>query len=340
MTTMARPAAFRAGNLPGEAAHGLASAAVTRPAADPNSVVLLGDFSEFQPNIDPSYLAWSKAGIVRAAYGDAHDDNAWRGGARRAWFHDHGIAYLGMYQYIVAGQDITAQAKVFCALIREMQPGEDLFADIEEGAGNLQGRWRTWAHIVHSELGWAPSNYSGEFFAAAHGLEPVDWIAAYGSTEPAPPHRLWQFSSTYRIPGAGVGDCSVYHGSIADLAATAWQPSAVRPPPVTVITAPPRKGNVVYQGEVLTGAPSSVPVVLGATNRCGLYADGTAPPAVPLAVRVAVWSASKGYSQIVTVTLDDSKPHYVMWEEPDVAAVVFSRTDRDATRCPGFFITG
>jgi hypothetical protein len=230
---------FRAGRRPGE------KPAAVMPPDFGASVVLAADLSEFQMTLaDKTYIRnFSEALIIRAAYGDAHDDRAWFGGARRDTFWSSGGKWLGIYQYIVAGQDITAQAREFCRLIGKLNPGEDVFADIEEGSGNLQKDWQTWAGIVNGELGWAPSDYSGEFFAASHGLQPVDWIAAYQGTEPSVPHRWWQFTDNHSIPGVGVADCSVFHGTIDDLRATAFggakpapQPVPV-PPSVTYLTA-------------------------------------------------------------------------------------------------------
>ena len=165
---------------------------------------------------------FSQAIIIRAAYGAHHDDRAWFGGDRRKQLHDNGIRYLGMYQYIVAGQDIVQQAKAFCNLVKVMRPGEDLWADIEEGGGNQQGRWQTWAHVVHDSLGWAPRDYSGRFFARDHGLQPVKWVASYTTTEPPEPHMWWQFTDAFNIPGIGPCDCSVYNGTMDQLAASAF----------------------------------------------------------------------------------------------------------------------
>lgn len=94
-----------------------------------------------------------------------------------------------------------------------------------------------------------------------------------------------------------------------------------------------------YPGQIRAASKAGVPVVLGTTNRLALFADFTTVKA-PLSVRVAVYSAAKGFSQIVTVELADSKPHYVTFAEKDVAAVSFERTDTDTTRDVGFFITG
>lgn len=207
-----RSRAFRAG--------GTAAAAPLLAAP----VTLLADVSEFQPGIaDAAYLAWSRAIVIRAAYGDAHDDGAWYGGARRDALHAGGVRFLGIYQYITASQDPAAQARALTSLLGPLRPGEKIIADIEEGAGSQQGRWTAWAQVIHAELGDTPWSYSGLDFAAAHGLQPVDWVADYSTAEPAVPHKLWQFTSSYAVPGAGTADCSLYRGTIDELAALGWQ---------------------------------------------------------------------------------------------------------------------
>jgi hypothetical protein len=42
-------------------------------------------------------------------------------------------------------------------------------------------------------------------------------------------HKLWQFTDAFKVPGVGTADCSVFHGSIDDLAALAYQ-GGVKPP--------------------------------------------------------------------------------------------------------------
>lgn len=219
-----RPVMFRAGAEPGLAPR--AALLTTAPK------VLLADISEFEPDInDAMYLLWSKAVIIRAAYGDAHDDHAWYGGQRRDLLRQGGVRFLGIYQYVVAGQDITAQAQAFC-LIGQPRPGEYYIADIEEGTGDLRQAWQTWVNVVRSTLGAVPvGNYSGLNFAAAHGLAPVDWVAAYQAAEPTVLHELWQFTDAYQVPGIGTCDCSVYHGTIDSLAALAYQGAQPAPAP-------------------------------------------------------------------------------------------------------------
>lgn len=103
--------------------------------------------------------------------------------------------------------------------------------------------------------------------------------------------------------------------------------------------APATQEEDVYSGQLGTGSPASVPVVKGATNRAAFFADFTTPGA-PLSVRVAVRSAVKGFSQIVTVTIADAAPHYVMFAEDDVVAVSLRREDSVAGVAVGWFIAG
>jgi Putative peptidoglycan binding domain len=222
--TAARPVPFRAGRTDAGAsgADSLVTAHATEHAL--GTKTLLADISEFQPDIsDAAYLAWSKAIVIRAAYGAHHDDRAWYGGQRRDLLLSGGALFLGIYQYITASEDVTAQAMEFCRLLGKLNQGEYPLADWEEGDGNQAGRRATWNHVVAGELGFTPgSGYSGLFFARDHGLAPVEWVAAYQGTEPSPPHLLWQFTSAFQVPGAGLADCSVYHGPVTDLASHAF----------------------------------------------------------------------------------------------------------------------
>lgn len=222
---MATPtfAPFRAGRKPGEFVGMRNMLRDLGMASDP-SVTLLADFSEFQPEIDDAaYLAWSLAGIVRAAYGDAHDDRAWYGGQRRDFLHAGGIRFLGIYQYVVASQPVAPQADALIRLVGTLRRGEKLIADIEEGSFSQTARWREWSGLIQDHFGDMPWDYSGLNYAHDHGLQPVNWVAAYGQPEPTVPHDLWQFTDAFQVPGVGVADCSLYHGTIDQLAALAFQ---------------------------------------------------------------------------------------------------------------------
>jgi hypothetical protein len=248
---------FRGGREPGIIAEPMAVPSFSGPH------VLLADLSEFEPGVaDAMYLAWSKAIIIRAAYGDAHDDHAWYGGQRRALLHAGGVRFCGIYQYIVAAQDPVAQAEALVRLLGKLQPGEKVIADIEEGQGSQGARWRAWAGVIRTALGDTPWNYSGRYFALDHGLQPVSWIADYSATEPGVPHQLWQFTDSFQVPGVGVADCSVFHGDIDQLAALAFQASKPKPPP------PPHPGPAWPAGTVLREGDSGAAVRALQTALC------------------------------------------------------------------------
>jgi hypothetical protein len=217
-----QPVPFRAGRTGETPPLAAAAAHLAAPSAASSQVVLMADCSEFQPDIhDATYLRWSKAIVIRALYG-TRVDKAWFGGARRDALHAGGARFIGIYAYITS-QDITAQAKALISLLGHLRPGEKLIADIEEGPGSQQARWVTWAKAVNAGLGDPPWDYSGLNYAAAHGLQPVTWVAAYQHTEPPVTHKLWQFTDAFTVPGVGTADCSVFHGSIDQLAALAYQ---------------------------------------------------------------------------------------------------------------------
>jgi peptidoglycan hydrolase-like protein with peptidoglycan-binding domain len=205
--------------------------------------VLLADVSEFDPDInDAKYLAWSQAIVIRAAYGAHHDDRAWFGGARRDLLLQGGAKFLGIYQYVTAAEDVTVQAKALLRIIGgKLNEGEVPLADIEEGSGSQAGRWATWRKVIQDGTGFDPWDYAGLNFARDHGLEPVSWVAAYQSSEPPVHHSLWQFTDAFAVPGVGVADCSVWHGTIAQLAALAYGGGVIQPipNPPPVPAAPP-----------------------------------------------------------------------------------------------------
>ena len=254
---------FRAGRLAAEKGLAAAELAQVMPPDFGTDITLLADVSEFQPDIaDAVYLDWSKAIIIRAMYGDAHDDGAWYNGQRREFLHSGGVQFLGIYQYLVAGQDPAAQARALARLLGKMQPNEKIIADIEEGGGSQQERWVIWADVIHAELGDTPWDYSGLNFAAAAGLAPVDWVAAYGVFEPSVQHKLWQFTDAFTIPGVGSCDCSVFHGTINDLSMLAWQPQPAGwtfPAPGNLKVSRHTRSGYTLTWDAVTGPASQVP---------------------------------------------------------------------------------
>jgi hypothetical protein len=282
--TTPRKAPFRAGQ------HGAFAPAAVMPFALTGSYTLLADVSEWEPDIaDAVYLQWSKAVVIRAAYGDAHDDRAWYGGARRDTFHQLGARFVGIYQYLVSGQDGAAQADAMHRLVGALRPGEILCPDFEEGQHAMLTAWYNRMILLYG-TGIRPYlwTYSGLNFAEAQGAAPVEWVAAYGQAEPTVPHKLWQFTSSFPVPGVGSADCSVFHGSIDELAALAYQ----KPQPAS------RSPKF--------GPPPHVTVRAGDTNVEVLTADAPAGM-VPGHFEVSVFSGSFPSA----ATLVDSYPRFM-----------------------------
>jgi len=300
MTGADVPVMFRAGRGPSGAEPGQPDV----PAEAAGAATYLADISEFQPDLaDAAYLNWSKAIVIRAAYGDAHDDGAWYGGARRADLHAGGVRFLGIYQYIVAGQDAAAQARALTRLVGRLEAGEVIIGDLEEGAGDQAGRRAAWEAVITDAYGDRPWIYSGLDFAASHGLAPVDWVAAYQASEPSVPHRLWQFTDGYGVPGVGRADCSVFRGSIAELAAlahggtpvpapapapaTGWMATVMPNPPVLASGASGEDVRSVQglltargYGVAIDGSygPTTRAAVTALQHARGLAADGVVGP--------------------------------------------------------------
>lgn len=290
------PVTFRAGRGPSEHAGPAGAATPAEVTAGPS--VLLADVSEFQSQVSAAYFAWSQAVVIRAAYG-TRTDRAWYGGQRRAFMHSGGARFVGIYQYLTAAEDPVAQASALVSVLGgRLEDGEAVICDLEEGAGNQRSRLDAWAHVITDSLGDAPWDYSGLYFSRAAGIAPVDWVAAYQSTEPSVPHRLWQFTDAFAVPGAGTCDCSVFRGTIDQLAALAHGGTA--PPSQTwtdsllaqlAVLQAGSSGADVRSAQGLLGARgfavsidgSYGPVTRAAASAfqyaSGLAADGTCGPA-------------------------------------------------------------
>jgi GH25 family lysozyme M1 (1,4-beta-N-acetylmuramidase) len=198
--------------------------------------LLLPDVSEWQTHVDLGGIKKMNGGavILRAAYSLSHPDATF--GPRRAEAAKLGYLYTGIYHYITAAADATAQAHKFVQLVGKLAPHEVPILDLEEGMGDQSGRAAAWFGVVDEAFGLSlmPLNkrswlYSGEDFAQGHGLGPVfasarhTWVAAYRNTEPTLGHTLWQSTNGVvganrtNWPGCGFVDTSLYHGSLPQL---------------------------------------------------------------------------------------------------------------------------
>lgn len=189
----------------------------------------LPDVSYAQANVDWAQVAKHNGGaaIIKATEGVSLVDKLWAEG-RRASAHKHGIGVLGIYHFLDADPDPTAQAKHFVATVGKLQPGEFAVVDVEVGAGNQGQRTKAFLDYVDQHLyGGHPGTwvYGSSSFFSEHGLMGFaegsrhTWVAAYGPTAPSVPHTLWQHTDHESWPGIGNCDCSIFNGSLDQLKA-------------------------------------------------------------------------------------------------------------------------
>lgn len=203
------------------------------------------DISKWQGDADVTghIRAGNKALIIRA-YSGYREDARFDEYRREA--HAAGVRVLGLYAYLESsGASVRAQAEAFCRAVGELQPGEFALLDLEEGPGRQDDEAREWLRVVDDRLGGRAWIYSGEAFAKAHGLVPLfrerhGIVAAYrDDPEPGIPHVMWQHTNGTRPrhvdPQLGKVDCSVFHGTIADLLELVT-PTAAKP-----VDTPPTK---------------------------------------------------------------------------------------------------
>jgi GH25 family lysozyme M1 (1,4-beta-N-acetylmuramidase) len=191
--------------------------------------LLLPDVSEYQPDVTWPEVVKVNGGaaIIRALYGAEHVDAAWYGGARRTSAHEAGVRVLGIYQYLVAAQEVAPQAEAFIQLVGTLRPGEFAVLDLEEGNGDQSVRAQAWLEAVDAKLTYPGYHgawlYSGAAFFEEHGLMGIanstrhTWVADYSATPPSVPHTLWQYTDA--APWAGIGTCdgSRFMGDLAAL---------------------------------------------------------------------------------------------------------------------------
>ncbi len=168
------------------------------------------DVSEYQ-TVD--FNVFSGPIIVRA-HNSTRADLKWpehaAGASRQSWW--------GAYQYLKASVDPAAAARALIDTLGEYRPNVTIL-DLEEGDGDQSSRQHAWLEVMatHAAADWT---YSGLYFARSHGVDPVQFLAAYQSNEPTDAHLLWQFSSGYSFSGiSSPTDASVFHGSLQDLVA-------------------------------------------------------------------------------------------------------------------------
>jgi GH25 family lysozyme M1 (1,4-beta-N-acetylmuramidase) len=286
--------------------------------------MLFPDLSEFQPGADLAGIRkLTPAIIIRAAYGADHIDHCFE--SFRSGAHANNFQFIGIYHYLVAGQDPTVQADAFCKLLGDLKPGEIPILDIEEGAGSQVTRSSIWlSYVDHyfdlvarilDKRSWI---YSYPGFISSAGLSTAfsssrpTWVAQYDTAAPSVPHTLWQSTDGQKgvnitdWPGAGKCDTNYYNGNIQTLASLAWQPA-------------PQEEKEVLNVQLHSGDAEFIPFPAGSFKQVIAYADFVSA-AKPAKVRIAIHSASKGYA-IHELTLSATKPEAISFATTDVDAV-------------------
>ncbi len=184
--------------------------------------------------------------FVRATYGsglrDRRFDDNWSG-ARAA-----GVI-RGAYHFLLAGQDVAAQARLFISTVGHLERGDlPPVVDVEsmgnEGVSSttMVSATRRFIALVRDGLGRAPIVYTSQGYwntlrgTSEFAARPL-WVANYTMSCPRMPDTwsrwtFWQHSETGRVPGipADAADLDVFNGTIADLEAFANDGATPVPP--------------------------------------------------------------------------------------------------------------
>lgn len=185
--------------------------------------LVFADVSEWQKAVDwAAYAAVCPVAVARLSYGAGHVDL--QAAANLAGMRAH-LRLRGWYHYLTASDDPALQARLFCATLGHLEPGEFVVVDSEEGAGNQEARAAQFLAAVNQTLGLSPAQdieYSGLNFVAAHGgwvPGVTRWVAAYQPDQPAVGEQLWQFTDARTFPGITAPcDATVFHGTVDQLA--------------------------------------------------------------------------------------------------------------------------
>ena len=307
--------------------------------------VLLPDVSEFQSPASGNAPSWAGiksqnggAAIIRVGYGNAHLDQMLV--SNRSRIKSLKYPFCGLYQYLRASQDVRSQAHAFIKWIGpNLNAGEIPILDLEEGSGNQSGRANQWLgiiddayHLMSLPLSRRSWLYSGQDFAVNAGLAPIfhsarrTWIAAYQASEAGLlPHTLWQSTdgqvgaNRTNWSGCGFVDTSIYHGSLADLAALGWHPPTKAPLPLP-------EEDMQIQNDKRYGAVSFAG---GQYKWIAFFCDpGGEGGKAPNQLRVAPYSGdAHGFTNITIVTVGPDTQKVTVALPSNCSGISFQRQD-------------
>jgi Glycosyl hydrolases family 25 len=309
--------------------------------------VKLPDVSEFQAPASGNAPDWAGiksqnggAAIIRVGYGNAHLDEMF--GSNRATIKSLKFGFCGLYQYLVADQDVVSQADAFIKWVGpSLNAGEIPVLDLEEGSGDQSSRASQWFglidqkyHLASLPLGQRSWLYSGEDFAVSAGLAPIfrsarrTWVAAYqASASGLLPHTLWQSTNGQTganltdWSGCGYCDTSLYEGTLASLSALGWHPSTHQSMPLEEeemqIQNDKKYGAVAFRG--------------GQYTYIAFFCDPGGEGKTPNVLRVAPFSGdSHDFVNITTVTIGPATQKVTVALPPNCNGISFQRQDDES----------
>jgi len=268
--------------------------------------VKLPDVSEFQSPASGNAPNWAGiksqnggAAIIRVGYGNAHLDGMLV--SNRSAIKSLNYPFCGLYQYLRAGQDVPSQANAFIDWIGpSLNEGEIPILDLEEGSGDQSGRANQWLGLIDD--------------------------AAYQASEAGLlPHTLWQ-STDGQVganqtdwSGCGSVDTSIYHGSLADLAALGWhKPTAASPLPLP-------EEEMQIQNDKQYGAISFAG---GQFKWIAFFCDPGGEGKTPNRLRVAPFSGdTRDFANITIVTVGPATQKISVALPSNCSGISFQRQD-------------
>ena len=288
--------------------------------------IKIPDVSEFQSGNSAPNWAGIKAlnggaGIIRVGYGANHLDHMFV--SNYTAMKQNKFLFMGLYHYLVAGQDPLAQARQFCNWVgppSAVALGTVFMLDLEVGSGDQSGRANTWHNYVDHFYGldklpldlrsWL---YSYTSFVREHNLSGIfasprrTWIASYSSSEPSIGHSLWQSTDGVtgahitNWPGCGRCDTSIAHVDLRTLASIAHQLRDTLPTPPTSYTP-----VHTLEENVLRADEKTTAIAFGnsAYDWISFFSDPDVEGKPDQQIRIAPWSSDgQDFAGITTVTV-------------------------------------
>lgn len=283
------------------------------------------DVSSYQNDLLPATLASYDFAFAKVTEGltftDPHFAANWS--ALATWGKPRGA-----YHFLVPSVDATKQASFFVAMLATagLKPTDILVCDSETAGASTEAATKAFLDrvralcphnpiLVYASLDFLPGIATSDSYPL--------WLADYTSSAPAsvtpwPTWMFWQHSDN------GV-DQDYFNGSAAEL--TAWIQSYQ---PETTTEDTDMNSGYIPAGD----ATHVISFTKGQFSEIAFFCDPTLSGKTANSLRVAMHSASKGFSQIDTMSASSAKVVIGPFGMTDVEAISIQRTDQAANWVP------